>query len=62
MEKSDLFYCYSPKLKRFLTTEKHINALHQGINGVTNRKFWVFIRTDGLGDALAEWTATKPTN
>ena len=61
MEQNDLFYCYSPKLKKFLTNTKNIRFLHQGINTSSNRSFWVFIRTDELGLALAEWTNTKPT-
>lgn len=60
MEKKDLFYCYSPKLKRFLTSHKGIRYLHQGINASSKRSFWVFIRTEDLGNALAEWTSTKP--
>lgn len=61
MEQKDLFYCYSPKLKKFLTNVKKIRFLHQGINSSTTRNFWVYIRSEELGAALAEWTNTKPT-
>lgn len=61
MEQKELFYCYSPKLKKFLTQVKKIRFLHQGINTQSKRYFWVYVRTEELGVALAEWTNTKPT-
>ena len=59
MDKKDIFYCYSPKLKKFLGAKKQIRYLHQGINTSTNKSFWVYIRTEELGAALTEWTNTK---
>ena len=44
MEKNDLFYCYSPKLKNFLVHKKHLKYLHKGFHDEK-----IFISTDIVG-------------
>lgn len=58
LEKSELFYCYSGKLKKFLMS-KGIRFLHKGINDSTNKWFFVYSRTDDLYKALTEWSQNK---
>ena len=59
LKKSDLFYCYSGKLKRFLLKEKKIQYLHKGFNERTQKYFWVFTRNEELNNALTEWSRNK---
>lgn len=49
--KSEVFYCYSPKLKCELLSvgERYIA---KGENPTTNRSYWIFLRTDGLKEYL----------
>jgi len=41
---NNLFYCYSPVLKRALL-HNGFQYLHKGINNNTNKYFWVFNNT-----------------
>ncbi|MFK7678811.1 hypothetical protein [Priestia megaterium] len=59
MNKEDLFYCYSGKLKSFLIYQKGIRYLHKGRNFKTERDFWVFVRSEDLKSALDEWSLNK---
>lgn len=59
MEKSELFYCYSPKLKNHLVHKCKIKYLHKGFHEQRERWFWVFTRTEKLNDGLTEWSLTK---
>lgn len=60
MEKKDFFYCYSPKLKRFLV-ENGVEYFHRGLNEKTEKYFWVFNRKDEkLGEYLTAWSEGKP--
>lgn len=54
--KDDLFFCYSPNLKKFLCKEKNIQYIAKGINSETKKTYWLFIKTDNLSLALTEWT------
>lgn len=58
MNKSELFYCYSPKLKQYLCG-KGIKFLHKGTNDNTNKWFWVFMKSDELNNVLTEWSLNK---
>ena len=58
-DKSDLFYCYSPKLKRFLCKVKNIDYIGKGLNNQNNKEYWLFIKTSILSSALTEWTDNK---
>lgn len=55
MQRNYLFYCYSPKLKRFLS-ENGIKFLHKGLNEGTNKNFWVYERNSQLNSLLTEWS------
>lgn len=55
MIKNYLFYCYSPKLKTYLT-EKGIKFLHKGLNENTLKNFWVYERNPQLNTLLTEWS------
>jgi len=46
---NNLFYCYSPILKRALL-HNEFKYLHVGINNKTNKKFWVFNNTPELDE------------
>ena len=58
MERNDLFYCYSGKLKKFLSG-KGIRFLHKGLNDNTNKWFFVYQRDDEFYKALTEWSQNK---
>jgi hypothetical protein len=55
--KDDLFYCYSPKLKKFLCQVKNISYIGKGINSDTNKTYWLFIRNKELNISLDEWSS-----
>lgn len=59
MEKSDLFYCYSPKLKNFLVHKKQLKYLHKGFHDEKEKWFWVFTRNEQLNKCLSEWSLNK---
>lgn len=46
-----LFYCYSPMLKKQLTTNG-FKYLHKGTHDKTNKTFWVFYGTKELNNFL----------
>ena len=53
-DKNDLFYCYSPKLKKYLCN-KNLSPIGRGQNQLTNKTYWLFIRSQELLDCLSEW-------
>jgi len=55
LDKKDLFYCYSGKLKQFLCN-KGFRFLHKGLNDSTNKQFWVFIKDEKLNEARTQWS------
>ncbi|WP_182004704.1 hypothetical protein [Priestia aryabhattai] len=59
MNKEDLFYCYSGKLKSFLVYQNDIKYLHKGRNFKSERDFWVFARDEKLKSALDQWSINK---
>ncbi len=58
-DKSDLFYCYSPKLKKYLNNTKGIVHIARGTNNSNNKLFWLFIRSEELHTALEDWSKNK---
>jgi hypothetical protein len=54
--KDNLYYCYSPKLKKYLCKTKNISYIGKGINDETKRTYWLFIKTDELSKSLLEWS------
>lgn len=57
--KESLFYCYSPKLKKFLCKTKNISYIGKGINSETNKTYWLFIKTEELSSSLTEWSVNS---
>lgn len=55
-DKADLFYCYSPKLKKFLCKTMGISYIGKGTNSETKNDYWLFIRCDELSEALIKWS------
>jgi hypothetical protein len=53
--KEDLFYCYSPNLKKYLCKTKNISYIGRGMNSESNKTYWLFIKTQELSDSLLEW-------
>ena len=53
-----MFCCYSFALKEFLENKGFEYEVH-GLNPSTMKKFYVFHITDGLSEALKEWTTNK---
>lgn len=51
----DFFYCYSTNLFKYLKVEKEINYICCGLHEKTLRKFWQFVRTKKLEQALKEY-------
>jgi hypothetical protein len=58
MERDNLFYCYSGKLKKFIS-DKGIKFLHKGLNDKTNKWFFVYVRNEEFYKALTEWSQNK---
>lgn len=44
---SDVFYCYSLKLKNYLT-KHNIQYIDKGKDDENNLNYWVFLKTDEL--------------
>jgi len=59
---SDIFFCYSFNLERFLQQEKNIYFVDQGLHKKTNKIYFMYIKTDELNSALKEWSNRKTTN
>lgn len=57
--KQDLFFCYSPPLKKYLCKIKNIAYISKGINNETKKSYWLFIKTNELSEALIEWSNNK---
>ena len=49
------FYCYSPQLYKFLKQEREFRYICTGINPKTNKRFWQFLGTEKLNNALEEY-------
>jgi len=55
------FYCKSRNLKRFLCEIKKIKYISRKIDKRDNKTIWIFIKTEELNEALAEWKRNKET-
>jgi len=56
---SEVFYCYSPTLKKQLLEETGQRYIAKTINPSTNRECWLFLYTDELIDYLNKRPKTK---
>lgn len=56
---SEVFYCYSPTLKKELMEKVHLRYIAKGINPSTNREYWMFLYCDELLDYLNQRPKTK---
>lgn len=61
-DKNDLYYCYSPKQKRFLCKNKNINYVARGIHNETGKTYWLFLKTNELANCLLEWSNNAKNN
>lgn len=48
------FYCYSPKLRRFIT-EQGINWTDRGINENSGHRYWVFANNEKLSEVIKKY-------
>lgn len=56
---SDVFYCYSPTLKKELMENAKQRYIARSINPSTNREYWMFLYTDELIDYLNKRPKTE---
>lgn len=56
LDKDNIFPCFSPPLKKFLVEVKSIHYVDIQFNEYTNKKSWIFMRSQILDDALLEWS------
>lgn len=56
LDKENIFPCFSPPLTKFLVEIKGIHYIDIQFNEYTNKKAWIFIRSQKLNDALIEWS------
>jgi hypothetical protein len=59
MDREDIFPCFSPPLAKFLVEIKGIEFIDIQFNQSTNKKSWIFAKSQKLDDALAEWKERK---
>ncbi len=57
IDEDKLFYCKSPKLKKFLTESHNIMYSHKKQKGV--KSIWIFLKTPVLDVALTQWADNK---
>lgn len=49
-----LFYCYSPRLRKFLD-QNGTSWVNKGTHEVSNKPFWVFEQSTRLGELLEKY-------
>jgi len=59
--KEKKFYCKSKNLKRFLCEIKNIKYISRYVDKKDKKIVWIFLKTEELGNALAEWKKNKET-
>ena len=59
ISKTDLYYCYSPNLYKFLRFVKNIEPLKIGTHYRKATVFSVFYKSDNFKNCLGEWTDNK---
>ncbi|MBT2667330.1 hypothetical protein J7J00_17780 [Bacillus sp. ISL-4] len=55
MTQEKYFFCYSTNLMDFLRYEKGIKFICTAFHDQTNKRFWLFERTEQVADALKEY-------
>lgn len=58
MNNNNNFYCYSNRLNYFLISLK-FRYLSVGINKNTNKKYWVYEKSEKLDDAISLYNSVK---
>lgn len=58
-KENPLFICYSLPLMTFLS-QQGIRYEVEGKHKLTDKDFWVYIRTDKLKKSLDTWSLNKP--
>ena len=53
---ADIYYCYSPPLKKHLCNNKKLGYIGKGVNGDSGKTYWLFIRNEELEGYLKEWS------
>lgn len=51
--KKHIHICYSPELKKYLKRFHTIPYVAKGINEISGSTFWVYVKDEELGNALA---------
>jgi len=59
--KKEKFYCKSKNLKRFLCEIKNIKYISRYVDKKDKKTVWIFLKTEELNNALAEWKNNKET-
>jgi len=59
--KKEKFYCKSKNLKRFLCEIKNIKYISRYVDKKDKKIVWIFLKTEELSNALAEWKKNKET-
>lgn len=54
---SELYKCYSIRLKKFLGANG-IRYISKGFNNETNRRFWIYLKTPQVCELLEIYTET----
>lgn len=57
--KKEKFYCKSKNLKRFLCEIKNIKYISRYVDKKDKKTVWIFLKTEELSNALAEWKKNK---
>lgn len=58
MNENNHFYCYSNRLSCFLISLK-FRYISTGINKNTNKKYWVYEKSEKLDDAITLYNSVK---
>ncbi|MFV0942024.1 MULTISPECIES: hypothetical protein [Bacillus cereus group] len=62
MDMNKYFFCYSTNLHDFLRYEKELRFICTAIHDKTNKRFWLFERTEKLAKALVEYRINGEEN
>jgi len=53
--KSKYFFCYDPRLKRFLIANNHGRIITHALHNKTKRPFWLFENDDNLDNGIKKY-------
>lgn len=59
MNRNKVYCCYSAPLLKYLTEEFDLKYDVVGLNPNSNKKFWGFVKTKKLDEALQMWGKYK---